>query len=140
MISASMAGSRRDPVSAERTSARQSRIAHSGDAGDRLDELLPTLALGLENAAPRFGDRVVSAAALLGALDPASDDPAALLHAVEHRVERGDVEGEHAAGARFDQFRELISMPRLRIEEREDEKLGAALFELGGEHDSYMWE
>src|SRR5262245_63132963 len=117
-----------------RISALQSRISHPHDVADRGDELAPALALGVECLATVFGDRVVASASLPGAFDPSTDDPAALFHPVEQGIERGDVEGEHATRSRLDEFRDLVSMSRLGLEEREDEEFGAALFQLGGKH------
>src|SRR6266567_2206772 len=71
-----------------RTSARQSGIARPGDVGDGFDELLPALPLHRENLPSLARDRVIPSPPLLGPLDPSSDNPAALLHAIEHRIER----------------------------------------------------
>src|SRR6185369_2743557 len=140
--SASSCGLSRSDASRARTAVRQSCIAFSGNSVDGGDELAPTRALGLERGTAGRGELVEAPAPLAGFLDPAADDPAAVLHAVEQRIERRDVEAQNAARPRLDELLELISVPRLGVEQSEDEKFGAALFQLVREHvrDSYMSE
>src|SRR5262245_9134129 len=117
-----------------RISALQSRISHPHDVAHRGDELAPALALRVEDRATVFGDGVVASAPLPRAFDPSTGDPAALFHAIEQGIERGDVKGEDAARPRLDELRDLVSMSRLGVEEREDEEFGAAFFQFGGKH------
>src|SRR5215471_6543630 len=130
MISASLAGSPWLAASRARISARQSRMAHLHDAADRADELLPALSLRIEDCDSFARDRVVSPASLPGALDPPTHDPPAFFHAVEQGIQRRDVEGEHAARSRLDELRQLIPVPRFRLEQGEHEELGTAFLEL----------
>src|SRR6185503_20085610 len=71
------------------------------------------------------GDAVIAAPPLPGLLHPASLDEAALLEAIEQRIQRSDVEGEHPAGPRVDQLAQVVAVPRLMFDEREDEQFGA---------------
>src|SRR4029079_4432541 len=105
-----------------------SGIFDSSDAADRLDELAPGVALGLEHLGAGRGEPVVAAPALAGLLDPAALDPAALLEAVEERIQMSDTEAEAAARPGFDQLAQVVSVPRLILDERQDQQLGAAFF------------
>src|SRR5581483_6750353 len=113
-------------------------MAKSRYVRDRADELEPALSLRLEGRAPGFGDGVVPAAALLRALYPAAGDPPTLLHSIEKRIQRGDVKRDRAVRAALDELRQLISVPRLGLEQGEDEKFGAAFLEFSTEHASCM--
>src|SRR5687767_8632704 len=88
-----------------------SGMANPRDAGQRVDELFPARAMAGQHAASFGSDPVKPLAALAGLLHPAPGDEAALLEAVEHRVERGDVELEHAAGPLLDQLADLVAVP-----------------------------
>src|SRR3954462_1870204 len=99
------------PISANRRSNPRaqsgSRILEPGDAVDGGDERFPAAALAVQDRAPdrrqpviaggpqdparRRAQPVIAAAPLSGLFDPLPFDPAALLEAVEQRVERGDV-------------------------------------------------
>src|SRR5690348_8989168 len=98
--------------------ARQSRMPHPRDAGDGRGELSPAFALLAENVAARFRNCVVTAAASSGALDPPSDDPAAIFHAVQQWVERRDVEVQDTLRARPDLLADLIAVLRFVLEHR----------------------
>src|SRR5262245_29046454 len=138
MRSASCAGSMRlsaSRPSRARISARQSGIAGSRDVRDGLYELPPTQSLCFESLSPVASDRVIATAPLPGLLDPPADDPPALFHAVEQRIQRGDVEREHAARLGLNELRDLVAVSRLGLEQRENQELGAALFELGSQHE-----
>src|SRR5829696_8520112 len=103
------------------------------DSGDTLkggDQLLPAGPLVAQNSAAGGGELVVPATPLAGLLDPFPLDPAPALHAIEHRVERGDVKSEDAAGAIVDQLRDLVAMAAACFERRHDHQLGGATFEL----------
>src|SRR5215208_1701735 len=103
-MSSSRFGSASRPARRERMAMPQSGRgpARSGpsdmfglqDAVDASHELAPGAALHVEPLLALGGDPVVAAAALAGLLDPAAEDPAALLEAVEQRVERGDLEAD----------------------------------------------
>src|SRR5690242_11571574 len=115
-----------------------SGIADPRDAVDGGDEVLPALALRLERRAASGREAVEASPALAGFLDPAPDDPAALLESIEQGIERRDMEHEHALRARLDQLLQLVSMSRLGGKQGEDEKLRASLLELIGEHGSQI--
>src|SRR5437870_13552234 len=108
-------------------------MLESGDAIDSADELAPAVALLGEDGGASRRELVVAAAALARLLDPAPLNPAALLEAVEQRIQRRDAEAEHAARARLDQLAQLVAVARLRFDERQDEQLGAALLQLAVE-------
>src|SRR5262245_24811286 len=115
------------------------RRGHSGmfdscDAVDRLDELAPRAALRRQHGGAGRRQPVVAAPALAGLLDPAALDPPALFEAIEQRIERRRAESEHAARSRFDQLAEVVAVAGLILDQREDEELGAALFQLAIEH------
>src|ERR687883_1594761 len=109
-------------------------MLHPRDAVDRQHELAPRTALGREHLPPLAREAVVAAAPLAGLLHPPPLDPAAPLELVEERVERGHVEPEHAAGAGLDQLAQLVAVPRLVLEQRQDHQLRAPLLQLGVEH------
>src|SRR5215831_17707630 len=111
-------------------SDRQSRMAHLHNAADCGDELLPALSLCLEDRESFSRDRVVAPASLPGALDPSAHDPPAFLHAVEQGIQRRDVEREYAVRPRLDELRQLVPVPRFRLEQGEHEELGTAFLEL----------
>ena len=68
---------------------------------------------------------VVPAAALPCLLDPLPVDPAAPLHAIQHRVQGGDVEAQHAVGSIVDALGDVVSVPRAALDRREHHELGA---------------
>src|SRR5262245_7796887 len=104
----------------------RSRMLHSGEIANELEELAPLLALRREDRAAFRRDPVVTAPALPCLLDPAALDPLALFELVERRVEGGEVERQCAARSRFDQLRQLVAVPRLVFDKREDDKLRSA--------------
>src|SRR5262249_38669580 len=108
---------------------RRSRIAHphACDLADRARELLPALALLLEDGRAGGEEAIVTSPSLAGLLHPSTSDPAAFLHAIEQRIECGGVKREHALRSLLDQFGNLIPVPRLVLEHGKDEKFGAAL-------------
>src|SRR5262245_5305343 len=97
---------------------------------DRLDEGVPGLPLLDKDALALRRQPVEAAATLIGLLDPRPLDPAALLEAVEQRVERIDVKLQLSARARLDQLAQVVAMPRAGIEQREDEQFSRAAFQL----------
>src|ERR1051325_314041 len=120
--------------SSSRMSPGQSGMLHSGNPADRENELAPGVALRGEHVGADGRQTVVATAALSGLLDPAAQNPAALLESVEQRVQRRDAELQQAAGSQFDQLAQLVAVARLVFEERQDEELGTALFQLAIEH------
>src|SRR5262249_958249 len=129
-ISSSRAGSRRAFESAARTARFQSDTLGSGHAVDGGDEVVPDALPLLEDGTALGREAVVAAAALARLLDPAALDEAALLEAIEERVEGGDVEAEDAVGALLDLLVDLVAVAGAAGEEREDQQLRAAFLEL----------
>src|SRR6185503_13432904 len=111
-----------------------SGMFHPGDAADRPGELAPGAALRGQHLRAGRGQAVIAAPALAGLLDPAALDPAALLEAVEQRIEGGDAELQHAARSRFDQLAQVVAVSRLILDQRKNQELGAPLLELAIEH------
>src|SRR6187549_286928 len=109
---------------------------HPRDAGDRLHEVPPVVALRREHLPSLPGEPVETPPAGARLLDPPALEPAALLEAVEERVEGSDVEAEAALGAVLDELADLVPVARARLEEGEDEQLRRALLELAVEHAS----
>src|SRR4029079_18764653 len=114
-------------------------VFHSGMFGscdllNRVDELAPVAPLRGEDLAPFDGQAVEAPPALAGFLDPPPGDPAALLEAVEQRIERRHLELEAAARALLDQLADFIAVPRPRLDQRQDQQLGAAFLQLPVEH------
>jgi hypothetical protein len=89
-------------------------MVESRDAVDGFGELAPRFALRCQDAGAGRREAVVAAAALAGFLDPAAEDPAALLEAVEQRIEGGDAEVEGAAGPLLCYRRREVRRWRLR--------------------------
>ena len=110
-------------------------------AVERGEELLPGVALRGQHLAPLGRQLVIAAPALAGLLDPLPLDEPAPLQAVEQRVERGDVELEHAVGALADELCDFVAVARAVLHQRHDEHLGAALLQLAVEDtcDVHMW-
>src|SRR5262245_46473045 len=107
---------------------------HSRDAANGQDEFAPRVALRRQDVGADRRQPVIAAPPLPGFLDPATEDPAALLEAIEQGIERGDAEFQDAARSRLDELAEVVAMTRLIFEQRENQELGAALLELAVEH------
>src|SRR5688500_9145352 len=132
MISRSRAGRRRRLASRASSSFVQLGMFDLRDRGDRADELLPRLFVLLEHAAA-FGREVVEAPPpLAGLLDPAPLEPAALLEAIEQRVQRRDVELDLAAGAQLYELADLVAVTRARLDDRQHDELGGAFLQFAG--------
>src|SRR5690349_6185137 len=111
------------------------------DAGDPVEgreEVLPGRAFARQDLAAFARDPVVAALALSGFLDPAAFDQAAVLEAIERRVERSDVIAEGAVGALADEPGDIVAVARLILDQRQDQEIGAAFLELLG-HGIHMW-
>src|SRR6185369_17485018 len=109
-------------------------MVDSCDAVDRFGKRPPGITLRGQHRGAGRRQAVVAPAALAGFFDPAAEDPAALFEAIEERIERRDAELEHPFGACLDQLAEVVAVPGLILDEREDQQLRAALLELTIEH------
>src|SRR5215207_8589941 len=149
-ISASRGPSRPSGASRARTSRTHCDFPSSGifrvgrdarHAVERVEELLPRVALRGQDPPPLGRQLVITAAALAGLLHPLPLDVAAPLQAVEQRVERGDVELEHAVGALADELGDLVAVARPVLHERLDEHLGGPRLqhEIENTCDVHMW-
>src|SRR5687767_13221081 len=96
---------------------------HTIDGGE---ELLPAATLAGENLLAFRGDAIVPAPPLAGLFNPSSGDESTLLEPEQQRIQRGGVEREHALRSRGDQLAQVVAVPRLLLEQREDEHLRAA--------------
>src|SRR5688500_2347896 len=94
-----------------RTCSRKSMAsAERGDSRDtleRVEQLAPVPALLAEDLPASRRQLVIAAPALAGLLNPFPLDPRAPLHAIQHWIQRCDVEPQHGAGAVVDQLRDL---------------------------------
>src|SRR6185437_10362041 len=63
-----------------------------------------------------------------------------LLHAIEQRIERRDLELDDAARAGLDELAQLVAVPRLLAQQRQDEEVGASLLEVEGDHGDNIYE
>src|SRR5450759_852300 len=109
-ISASRAGARFKPASCRRIGSFQSGIFDSGDSVDGLHEGLPALPLGSQDFPSLRGQPVIAPPALAALLHPSALNPAALLQAIQQRVERCRVKTERALRSLFDQLADLVAM------------------------------
>ena len=105
-------------------------LRHERDALDGVDEGAPAGALFAQHPTALRGQLVIAAAALPGFLHPAPVDPALAFEPVEKRVERGDVELQHAVGPFGDEPGQVVAVPGLALEERQHEQVGAALLQF----------
>src|SRR5215831_3152475 len=112
----------------------QSGMFDSRDFVDGGHEILPALALRLEDFSTFSGEAVIAAAALFGLFDPASGEPAAVFEAREQRVESGHVEAKGTGRTELDETGDIVPVAGFLFEKGEDEELGAAFlpFLIGG--------
>src|ERR1044072_6117021 len=109
-------------------------MVDSGNLADRQHEFAPGVALRGEDVGADGREAVVAPAALSRLLNPAAENPAALLESIQQRVERRDAKFQQAARSHLDQLAQVVAVPRLILEQRQDEELGAPLLELAIEH------
>src|SRR5580692_4893258 len=107
MISSRRAASRGSGVSLTRTNSFQLCKAHLHDAIDRARKQAPADALVGQRFPAACRQPVETAAPPPGGL-PFAAHPAAAFEAVQQRVERSDVETDHAFGAFGDQFSNFV--------------------------------
>src|SRR5512146_3506449 len=105
-------------------------MLHSCNALHGSDKLQPCVALLCKHLAAGGGELVIAAAALPALLHPAALDPAALLQPVKQRIKRGDVETNGPAGLVLNELADLIAVARPRLQQGEDQQLGATLFQF----------
>src|SRR5262245_12448076 len=101
-------------------------MVHSRDPPDRLDERLPGIPLGGQDAPAFPGQSIEAPPALARLLHPAPPDPAPLLQPVEEGIERGNVEAEAAPRAGLDQLADLVAVPGPALDQRQDQQLRRA--------------
>src|SRR5262245_42856079 len=106
----------------------------SRDEPHRVDERLPGLALTRQHAAPFRRQLIEAAPALPGLLHPLALKPAALLEAIQQRIERRQVELQLPARAAFDQLAELVAVTRTALNNRQDDQLRRPFLQFAIEH------
>ena len=110
----------------------QSGMFDSRDPADSGHEVLPASLFGLEHAAPLGGQAVIATAPLVCFLDPFALDPTLCFESVEQRIKGRDMKGQGAAGTESRSAWKCRSRGAgLVIEQRKDQKFGAALFPFG---------
>src|SRR5689334_3465172 len=103
---------------------------------DRLTEFFPCRLLPLQHGASLRRQSIKAAATFTGFFHPLAVDEPAIFEAAEHGIQRADPEGEPSVRARLDELADLVSVSRSRVEEREDDELGAAFLEFVVWHDA----
>src|ERR1039457_3287271 len=129
-ISASRVGSTSSCAIAAVIAPDQSGMFELRDPSHRVDEGAPRSAALLKTLPAGRCDPVVAAPPLSGLLDPAALEESAPFEAVEQRIERRNVQTKDAIRPPFDQLRDLVTVPRPPLDERQDQKLGAPFLEL----------
>src|SRR5260221_13206218 len=118
----------------------QSGMADARDAIERDEKGLPDAALAGEDLSSWWREPVISATALAGALHPPPFDEALVFEAIQRGIQGGDVEVDGAVGPLGNEPADLIAVALALFEEREDEQLGAAPFQLALEkRRAHMW-
>src|SRR5687768_14275302 len=102
----------------------------SGDTLERVEQLAPVPALLAEDFPARRRQLVIAAPALARLLDPFPLDPRAPLHAIEHWIQRRDVEPQHGAGAVVDQLRDLVPVTAASLEGGQHHQLRRAALQV----------
>src|SRR5208282_3051272 len=115
-------------------------MVHPGDAAHGAEEVGPLGAKRNEHLAATR-EQFVAAAAAAGVTDfPLTTHPAAIFHAIEKRIERGESEAEGAARIEFDAAGDFVAVKGLPFEHAEDGEFGGATFKFVADHrvPSYM--
>src|SRR4029077_4505465 len=121
-ISASRSGRSRIPTRRFLTSSFQSRIFHSCHPVHCSYKFLPFLALLGECELPGGREPIVAAASLIRPLHPASLDPATSVEAGQKGIKRGDMEVQGSARAGVDELADVVSVPRLGFQQRQNQE------------------
>src|SRR5262245_12917018 len=110
MISFSRDDDRRSDARRGRMCGFQSGMFPSRDEAYGLDEVVPGSALSGQYALTGRCQAIEAAPSLARLLDPRPLDPAALLEAIEQRIERVEVEHQPPARLRLDQLGQFIAV------------------------------
>src|SRR5687768_10702732 len=92
-----------------------------------------------ERAAAVRGEAIEAPMALAGPLDPASLDQAAVFEPQQGWVKCRQRKRQASARPCFDQLPDLVAMPRPRLQERQDQHLGAPLLQFRTEHSASLY-
>ena len=79
--------------------------------------------------APGRRELVETPSPLAGTLDPPAGNAALRFEAIEDRIQRRDIEHDRAVGSLLDARGDVIAMPRLLLELREDEEFRGTFLE-----------
>src|SRR5262245_22543514 len=104
------------------------------DGVDRRHEFPPRGPLLGEHPPPLGGETVEAAAPLARPFHPPPADVAPVFEPAQHRIQRGDPKTQPAARALGDPLADVVAVPRSGLEQRQDQQLGASLFQLAAEH------
>jgi len=91
----------------------------SCDAADCADKFPPALALPSERFLTWRCQTVVTPPSLIGLFNPTPVNQAAIFEPVKQRIQRGDVEAQHAAREAFDELSDVVAVARLILEQGE---------------------
>src|SRR6476659_11013782 len=97
---------------------------------DGVGELFPCALLPLEHGSALGGEAIEPPPPFDRLLRPSSADEAAGFESTQDRVQRSDSEGQTPVRSRFDESADLVAVARPMFEQRQDQQLGAAFFQL----------
>src|ERR1700688_761619 len=122
------------PASRCSTSWRQSRMGDLGEAAERAEEFRPFGAKRKQHFLTRGREAIAAAAAAICTGFPGAANPAALLHAVQHRVQGGEAEAERAFGLHFNAVGHFVAVQRTVFQYAEDGQFRGALLDASADH------
>src|SRR5438132_1179740 len=128
MISASRSGSRFSLARCFLISRIHSSMLHSRDSAHGTGKLLPLPALQPEDTLSFRRQPVIPPSSLIRFLDPPPLDPTSLFQPVQQRVERGHMKMERASRAHVDELADFVPMPRLALQQGQNQELCAPFF------------
>src|SRR6266516_4035115 len=128
MISASRSGPRFSPARCFLISRIHSGMLHSRDSAHGTGKLLPLPALQPEDTLSFRRQPVIPPSSLIRFLDPPPLDPTSLFQPVQQRVERGHMKMERASRAHVDELADFVPMPRLALQQGQNQELCAPFF------------
>src|SRR5258708_35531380 len=109
-------------------------MGHLRKAAQSVEQLRPFLANRREFFLPLGSQAITTAAPAIAAGFPAATNPATLLHAVQHGVERREGESQRSFGLLLDAPRQLIAVKRRLFQNAENRQFGRASFDSRSNH------
>src|SRR6185369_1600415 len=107
---------------------------NSRNAVHRLDKLLPTVTLCDQHFLTFGSQAVITTSSLARLLNPTPLNPTTLFESIKQRVKRRDIETQPSLGPLLDQIPDVISMPGLILNERQNQQLRTPLLQLPVQH------